>query len=127
MNQRPRKVHHLPSSSAFNSHLSSLSTVIAAAEELGTVVAAYAPIGRGFLSGEIKSFDDLPEGDMRRRLARFQPSHFEQNLQLVSAATELAKKKGVTPSQLAISWVASLGERVVPIPGTSCVTLLANI
>lgn len=83
-----------------------------------------APLGRGMLTGQIKSFDDLPEGDWRRSVPRFQPAVFEQNLQLVREVQQLAAKKGCTPGQLAIGWVLALNRRpgmptIIPIPGAS--------
>jgi pyridoxine 4-dehydrogenase len=76
------------------------------------------------LTGAIKSIDDIPENDMRRRMPRFQPENFDTNLKLVTQVQELAKKKGVTPSQLAIAWVRWLSGRpgmpvIIPIPGAS--------
>ncbi|KAI0928581.1 hypothetical protein AcW1_005785 [Taiwanofungus camphoratus] len=97
--------------------------VIATAEELGIAVAAYSPLGRGFLTGSIKSLDDLGEGDMRRRLSRFRPENFQQNLALVEKLKAIAEKKGVTPAQLCIAWVGALGAHVLPMPGSSCVYL----
>lgn len=76
------------------------------------------------LSGQIKSFEDIPEKDFRRMLPRFQPANFETNLKLVDRVVDLARKKGCTPAQLALAWVCSLSERkgmpkVIPIPGAS--------
>ncbi|GJE90855.1 aldo/keto reductase [Phanerochaete sordida] len=94
--------------------------VLEAAEELGIAVVAYSPLGRGFLTGEIKKFEDIPEGDMRRRFTRFNnPEIFKHNLTLVDKLKEIAAKKGVTPARLSIAFVASLGERVIPLPGSS--------
>ncbi|KAI0748256.1 aldo/keto reductase [Daedaleopsis nitida] len=93
--------------------------VIATAKELGISVAAYSPLGRGFLTGTIKSLKDLPAGDMRHRFTRFQEEEFNHNMALVNAVKEIADKKGVTPAQLAISWVNSRGAHVIPIPGSS--------
>lgn len=92
--------------------------------ELGIPIVAYSPIGRGMLTGQIRSYDDLPEGDLRRRFPRFQPENFSKNLDLVHKLENLAKKKGCTPAQLAISWVRSLSETggrgvVIPIPGAT--------
>ncbi|KAJ3540596.1 hypothetical protein NM688_g6206 [Phlebia brevispora] len=94
--------------------------VIATAQELGIAVVAYAPLGRGFLTGSIKTIDDLPEGDMRRKFTRFnKEEYFKHNMALVDALKALAEKKGVTPATLCIAWVASLGPKVIPIPGSS--------
>ncbi|KAF8123292.1 NADP-dependent oxidoreductase domain-containing protein [Boletus edulis] len=93
--------------------------VIAAAKELGVAVAAYSPLGRGFLTGQIKRPEDIPEGDMRRHLPRFQDDNLRHNFAIVDTLTELAKKKDITPGQLSIAWVGSLGPHVIPLPGSS--------
>ena len=78
------------------------------------------PLGRGFLTGTIKSVDDLPEGDMRRRFSRFNKEEsFKHNMAIVDLIKSIAEKKGVTPGQLAIAWVISRGPHIVPIPGSS--------
>ncbi|OCH95019.1 aldo/keto reductase [Obba rivulosa] len=92
--------------------------VIATARELGISVAAYSPLGRGFLTGAIKSIDDIPEGDMRRHFSRFQPENFKWNLKLVDELKAIAEKN-ITPAQLCIAWVSSLGPHVLPLPGSS--------
>ena len=92
--------------------------ILAAVRELGIGFVAYSPLGRGFLTGQIKSFDDLAEDDYRRYAPRFQGENFSKNLKLVARVTELAREKGVTPGQLALAWVLAQGEDVVPIPGT---------
>jgi len=79
--------------------------VLPTVRELGIGFVAYSPLGRGFLSGQIRSLDDLEENDFRRRGPRFQPGNFEQNLALVDAVKEIADEKGVAPSQLALAWV----------------------
>jgi aryl-alcohol dehydrogenase-like predicted oxidoreductase len=86
--------------------------------ELGIGFVAYSPLGRGFLSGEIRSIDDLAEGDRRRQMPRFQGDNFKRNLELVERVREIAKGKGVSPGQLALAWVLHQGEDIVPIPGT---------
>ena len=86
--------------------------------ELGIGFVAYSPLGRGFLSGEIRSIDDLAEGDRRLQMPRFQGDNFERNLELVARVTEIANDKGVSPGQLALTWVLHQGEDIVPIPGT---------
>ncbi|RPD66273.1 aldo/keto reductase [Lentinus tigrinus ALCF2SS1-7] len=93
--------------------------VIATAKELGVAVAAYSPLGRGFLTGTIKSPKDLPAGDMRHRFTRFQEDVFNHNMALVEEVKSIAEKKGITPGQLALAWVASRGDHVIPIPGSS--------
>jgi len=98
--------------------------VIPTLRDLGIGLVAYSPLGRGFLSGAIKSIDDLEEGDYRRYSPRFQGANFEKNLELVECVEELAAEKDVTPSQLALAWVLHQGEDVVPIPGTKRRTYL---
>ena len=103
--------------------------VLATCAELGIGFVAYSPIGRGFLSGEIRSIDDLASDDFRRRNPRFQGAAFEQNLRLVDRVREIADEKGVTASQLALAWVMAQSDQpgnppVVPIPGTKRVAYL---
>lgn len=86
--------------------------------ELGIGFVAYSPLGRGFLTGQIKRFEDFPPDDYRRNSPRFQGENFEKNLELVGKIGEIANKKGCTPSQLALAWVLAQGEDIVPIPGT---------
>ena len=83
-------------------------------------------MGRGMLTGQIKSFDDIPEKDIRRILPRFQPENFENNMKLVRELENIAKKKKCTPAQLALGWVRSLSKRegmpeIIPIPGATTV------
>ena len=92
--------------------------------ELGIGFVAYSPLGRGFLSGQIKSIEDLDEKDFRRRGPRFQGENFQRNLDLVARVEEIAAERGVTPGQLALAWVLAQGEDVVPIPGTKRVQYL---
>ena len=92
--------------------------------ELGIGFVAYSPLGRGFLSGRIRSVDDLDEKDFRRRGPRFQEENLRRNLELVAEVEAVAAEKGVTPSQLALAWVLSRGDDVVPIPGTKRRTYL---
>jgi aryl-alcohol dehydrogenase-like predicted oxidoreductase len=92
--------------------------VIPALRELGIVLVAYSPLGRGFLSGQIKSINDLEADDYRRYSPRFQGENFDKNLALVDRISEIAAEKGVTPSQLALAWVLNRGDDIVPIPGT---------
>ena len=98
--------------------------VIPTLVELGIALIPYSPLGRGFLSGEIRSLDDLDEDDYRRFSPRFQGENFEKNLAVVDAVKALADDKGVTSSQLALAWVMAQGDHVVPIPGTKRVTYL---
>ncbi|KAG1905976.1 NADP-dependent oxidoreductase domain-containing protein [Suillus fuscotomentosus] len=93
--------------------------VIATAEELGIAVIAYSPLGRGFLTGQIKRPEDIPEGDFRRLLPRFQEDNFKHNFAIVDALTAIARSKNVTSAQLSIAWVASLAKHVIPLPGSS--------
>ncbi|HEV2305257.1 MAG TPA: aldo/keto reductase [Candidatus Acidoferrales bacterium] len=86
--------------------------------ELGIGFVAYSPLGRGFLTGQIKSYEDLPADDYRRNSPRFQGENFAKNLELVRRVEEIAKEKNCKPSQLALAWVLAQGEDVVPIPGT---------
>ena len=79
---------------------------------------AYSPLGRGFLSGAISKVEDLAENDFRRQNPRFQGENFAKNLELVDRVKEIAQAKGVSASQLALAWVQSRGDDVVPIPGT---------
>ena len=92
--------------------------VLAVCRELGVGFVAYSPLGRGFLTGQIKKFDDLAPDDFRRHSPRFQGDNFWKNLKLVEHLTALAAQKGVAPSQLALAWVLSRGDDIVPIPGT---------
>lgn len=85
-------------------------------QELGIGLVAYSPLGRGFITGEIKSPDDIPEDDFRRLIPRFQGEQFYKNLDLVRELEQIGKEKDVTPSQLALAWL--IGKGIVPIPGT---------
>jgi len=91
---------------------------------LGTAFVAYSPLGRGFLTGEIKSFEDLAADDYRRFSPRFQGENFAKNLALVERVGEIARGKGCTPSQLALAWVLARDENIIPIPGTKRVKYL---
>jgi aryl-alcohol dehydrogenase-like predicted oxidoreductase len=98
--------------------------VIATVRELGIGFVAYSPLGRGFLSGKFQTIDDLEPEDTRRNHPRFQGENFAKNLELVKRIQELAKKKNVIASQLALAWVLAQGDHVVPIPGTKHVKYL---
>lgn len=93
-------------------------SVLPALRELGIALVAYSPLGRGFLTGAIKSVDDLPEDDYRRTAPRFSAENLEKNLELVGVVEGLAADKGVTPAQLALAWVLAQWEGIVAIPGT---------
>ncbi|MGH2761600.1 MAG: aldo/keto reductase [Thermoleophilaceae bacterium] len=93
--------------------------ILPTVRELGIGFVAYSPLGRGFLTGQISSPDDLEEGDWRRSNPRFQGDSFERNLELVDRLRELADGKGVTAGQLALAWVHQQGYDIVPIPGTT--------
>ena len=92
--------------------------LLAVCDELGVGFVPYSPLGRGFLSGEIKSIDDLAADDFRRANPRFMGENFQKNLDLVEAVTAIATDKGVTAAQLALAWVLAQGDHLVPIPGT---------
>jgi len=92
--------------------------ILPTVRELGIGFVAYSPLGRGFLSGKIKSIDDLEANDFRRRSPRFQGENFQKNLDLVARVEEIAREKRVTPSQLALAWVLAQGRDIVPIPGS---------
>ncbi|HEX5574293.1 MAG TPA: aldo/keto reductase, partial [Gemmatimonadales bacterium] len=87
-------------------------------EELGITFVAYSPLGRGMLTGALKSMDDLAPDDWRRTNPRFQGENFEKNLELVEELEVLAANKGTTPAQLALAWLLTRGRHVVPIPGS---------
>jgi len=92
--------------------------VLAACRQLGVGFVPYSPLGRGFLTGQIKSPADLAQDDYRRHSPRFQGENFDRNLKLVAEVQRLAKQKGCTPGQLALAWVLAQGNDIVPIPGT---------
>lgn len=92
--------------------------------ELGIGFVPYSPLGRGFLTGQIKTFDDLAPDDFRRHAPRFQGANFQKNLDLVHQLEELAAQKGCTPAQLSLAWLLVQGPNIVPIPGTRRVATL---
>src|SRR5262249_35936900 len=98
--------------------------VLAACRELGIGFVAYSPLGRGFLTGQIKRFEDLAADDYRRLSPRFQGDNFQKNLDLVGRVEEIAAAKRCRPSQLALAWVLAQGDDVVAIPGTKRRTYL---
>jgi aryl-alcohol dehydrogenase-like predicted oxidoreductase len=87
--------------------------------ELGVAIVCYAPLGRGILTGQIKSPDDIEENDFRKSIPRFSKENFPKNLQLVDQLTAFAKKKGCTITQLTLAWILAQGDDFIPIPGTS--------
>ena len=91
---------------------------------LGIGFVAYSPLGRGFLTGQFRAFDDLPADDYRRHSPRFQGENFQKNLGLVKRVEEMAARKNLTPGQLALAWVMARGNDIVPIPGTKRLTYL---
>ncbi len=92
--------------------------VLAACRELGIGFVAYSPLGRGFLTGQIKTFEDFPADDYRRLSPRFQGDNFRKNLDLVKLIEEMAARKGCKPSQLALAWLLARGDHIVPLFGT---------
>jgi len=92
--------------------------ILPTCRELGIGFVAYSPLGRGFLTGRFRRFEDLPPDDYRRTVPRFQGENFEKNLGLVKRVEEIAREKGCTPAQLALAWLLAQGEDIVPIPGT---------
>jgi aryl-alcohol dehydrogenase-like predicted oxidoreductase len=91
---------------------------LAAARRLGVALVPYSPLGRGFLTGAWSAPGDIPEGDRRRDMPRFQGENFDRNIRLVETLKAMASRRGATPAQLALAWVLAQGEDVVPIPGT---------
>jgi len=85
---------------------------------LGIGFVAYSPLGRGFLTGRFRRFEDLPADDFRRRSPRFQGDNFRKNLELLERVQQIAAEKGVTPAQLALAWLLAQGDDIFPIPGT---------
>src|SRR3954451_21245015 len=98
--------------------------VLPTVRELGIGYVAYSPLGRGFLTGQIKSPDDFPDDDFRKSHPRFQGENFAKNIALVREVEAMAKEKGCTTAQLALAWVLAQGEDIVPIPGTKHVKYL---
>jgi aryl-alcohol dehydrogenase-like predicted oxidoreductase len=98
--------------------------ILAACKELGVAFVPYSPLGRGFLTGQVKKFEDLEATDFRRFSPRFQGENFKKNLDLVKQLEIIAEKKGCTPSQLALAWVMAQGDYLFPIPGTKRINYL---
>jgi aryl-alcohol dehydrogenase-like predicted oxidoreductase len=100
--------------------------ILPTCRELGIGFVPYSPLGRGFLTGRFRRFEDLPEDDFRRRQPRFQGENFQKNLDLVHHVERVASRKGCTPSQLVLAWLLHQGEDIVPIPGTKRVEFLED-
>lgn len=98
--------------------------ILQTCKELNIAFVAYSPLGRGFLTGQIKNFEDFEANDYRRFSPRFQGENFQKNLELVKKIEQLANKKGCTASQLALAWVMAQGEYIFPIPGTKQIKYL---
>ena len=100
--------------------------ILPTCRELGVGFVPYSPLGRGFLTGRFKRFEDLPEDDFRRRQPRFQGDNFQKNLDLVRHVERVASRKGCTPAQLVLAWLLHQGDDIVPIPGTKRVAYLED-
>ena len=98
--------------------------LLKACRELGVATVAYSPLGRGFVTGQIKSPDDLEEGDFRRSAPRFQGENFKKNLKLVDQLGVIAEKTGCTKGQLTLAWLLKQGDDIIPIPGTKKIKYL---
>ena len=127
--QTIRRAHAVHSISALQTEYSLWSRdpeddILPTTRELGIGFVAYSPLGRGFLTGRFKSFDELPDDDYRRNSPRWQGQNFQKNLDLVRQVETLATTKGFTPSQVALAWLLHRGEDIVPIPGTKRVKYL---
>ncbi|KAJ2510662.1 hypothetical protein H4217_007758 [Coemansia sp. RSA 1939] len=124
---RAHKIHPIASIqmeySAWSTHIEK-NGILDTCRELGVTTVAYSPLGRGFLTGQIRSFDDLSEGDWRRTNPRFKPEHFENNLKLVDAMESMAKKHNCKPGQLGLAWLLAQEENMVVIPGTKKIKYL---
>jgi aryl-alcohol dehydrogenase-like predicted oxidoreductase len=90
--------------------------ILKACRELGIAVVAYSPLGRGFLTGQIKSPDDFEDGDFRKHAPRYNKQNFYKNLELVAKLQEFSKKKGCTSGQLSLAWLLAQGDDIIPIP-----------
>ena len=118
-----KKAHHVHPISALQTEYSLWTRdpeeeILDLVRALGIGYVAYSPLGRGFLTGQFKSPDDIPEGDYRKFHPRFSGENFQKNIQLVSAVEDLARARNGTPAPFALAWVLSQGEDIVPIPGT---------
>ncbi|MEO7802629.1 MAG: aldo/keto reductase [Ginsengibacter sp.] len=124
-----RKAHAVHPITALQSEYSLWSrepedNILDTCKELGIAFVPYSPLGRGFLTGQIKTFDDLDEKDYRRFSPRFQGENFNRNLELVKKIEAMAKSKGCTSSQLSLAWVLAQGDFIFPIPGTKRIKYL---
>ncbi|KAI5924791.1 NADP-dependent oxidoreductase domain-containing protein [Camillea tinctor] len=93
-------------------------------KELAIPILTYSPLGYGFLAGQVRKLEDIPKGDVRHNLDRFQPEHFHKNIELLDQVTAIAKEKGVTPAQLALAWIRAYSNQgncgtLIPIPGAT--------
>ena len=93
--------------------------ILPVCRELGIAYVAYAPLGRGLLTGAINTVEDIPESDRRRKHPRFHPENLARNVELVAQLTAMAAKKRVTAAQIALAWLLAQGDDIVPIPGTN--------
>lgn len=98
--------------------------LLATCRELGVATVAYSPLGRGILTGQVRSKDDFPQDDFRRLLERFNEDNFPKNLEIVDKLAEIAKAKHATPGQLALAWLMKQGDDIIPIPGTKRIKYL---
>lgn len=98
--------------------------LLSTCRELGVAVVAYSPVGRGFLTGQIKSLDDLPADDFRRLTPKYTPENFLKIMELVHKFEDVAKNHGATPAQASLAWLMAQGEDIIPIPGTRTVSYL---
>ncbi len=126
-----RRAHAVHPLTAVQSELSLwtqdfLHDVVLACKELGITFVPYSPLGRGFLTGEIKTFEDLAPDDWRRNNPRFQGENFDLNLRIVDAVKKVADRHSAKPGQIALAWVLSLGDHIIPIPGTKRLKYLAE-
>jgi aryl-alcohol dehydrogenase-like predicted oxidoreductase len=97
---------------------SSTSEILKTCRELGVTVVAYSPVGRGVLTGQFQSHNDIPEGDLRRMLPKYSEENFPKILELIQKLKEVAKAHESTPAQVALAWLLAQGEDIIPIPGT---------
>jgi aryl-alcohol dehydrogenase-like predicted oxidoreductase len=126
-----RKAHAVHPISALQTEYSLWSrdpegNILDTCRELGIAFVAYSPLGRGFLTGRYKSIDDFAPDDWRRNNPRFQGENFQRNLDLVAKVEQLAREKGCTPAQLALAWLLSRGDDVIPIPGSTRIERVAE-
>ena len=126
--RKAEKVHHI---TALQTEYSLWSRdpedkILSTVRELGIGFVSYSPLGRGFLTGRFKKFEDFESDDYRRHSPRFQGENFNKNLELVKEIENMARDKKVTPAQLALAWVLAQGEDIVPIPGTKHIKYLID-